>query len=148
MKNIGCIMLLLVMGFFLFHANCTYSAEPTRIQVGEKVNVDFLHHKNLRLNRDELEINYISGHSCYLSKDSFTCYMTFPLSNDGRIKYKKNEFKWDGALLAIPKKILNMVGYFLRILNVSPSEIYLLITIPVSQFLICICITYLLTIYI
>ena len=104
MKNIGCIMLLLVMGFFLFHANCTYSAEPTRIQVGEKVNVDFLHHKNLRLNRNEFEINYISGHRCYLSKDTFTCYITFPLSNDGRIKYKKNEFKWDGSLLAIPKK--------------------------------------------
>ena len=41
MKNTGCVMLLFVMGFLLFHANCAYSAEPTKIQVGEKVNVDF-----------------------------------------------------------------------------------------------------------
>lgn len=104
MKKFGCIMSLFVMGFLLFHANCAYSAEPTKIKVGEKVNVDFLHHKNLRLNSGKFEINYVSIHRCYLSKDTFACYITFPLSNDGLIKYKKNEFKWDGAILAIPKK--------------------------------------------
>lgn len=100
MKKINCIILLLVTGLLLFRANCAYSVGPTKIQVGEKVDVDFLHHKNLRLNYDD----YVSVHKNPLSKDTFTCYITMTLSNGGRKKYKKNEFKWDGCMLAIPKK--------------------------------------------
>lgn len=100
MKNINCIILLFVTGFLLFRANCAYSVEPTKIQVGENVDVDFLHHKNLRLNFDD----FVFVHKFYLSKDTFACYITFALSNGGSMKYKKNEFKWDGCILAIPKK--------------------------------------------
>ncbi|MBR0501656.1 MAG: hypothetical protein IJJ77_00235 [Paludibacteraceae bacterium] len=72
---------------------------PRKIQIGEKVNVDFLHHKNLLLNKDDIFI-----HRYYLSRDTFAYYITSMLSNDGRIIHKKNEFKWDGSILAIPKK--------------------------------------------
>lgn len=104
MKNIGCIMRLFVVGYLLFQANCVNSAELTKIKIGEKVNVDFLHHKDLSCKKSEFELYSISIHSCYLSKDTFTCYLTYPLSNDGVLNYKKNEFKWNGAMLAIPKK--------------------------------------------
>ena len=117
MKNIGCIMRLFVAGFLLFQANCVNSAEPTKIQVGEKVNVDFLHHKNLKLKNDEFEIYNIYIRKYFLAKDTFTCYLTYPLSDQ---VHKKNEFKWSGSILAIPKKNPNMGDFFLRNLIFLP----------------------------
>jgi|GEM_PF-2707785 hypothetical protein len=119
MKDFGYIVRLFVMGFVLFQANCVYSAEPTKIQVGEKVNVDFLHHKNLELKKNELGIHYISIHRCYLTKDTFTCYLTYPLSDQ---EHKKNEFKWDGCILAIPKKNSKYGRLFSQELGFSPMK--------------------------
>lgn len=118
MKNFGYIVRLFVMGFVLFQANCVYSAEPTKIQVGETVNVDFLRHKNLKL-KNEGTIDDVFGHSCYLSKDSFACYLTYPLSDQG---HKKNEFKWSGCILAIPKKNSKYGRLFSRKTNLEPVE--------------------------
>lgn len=117
MKNIGCIMRLFVVGFLLFQANCVNSAEPTKIQVGEKVNVDFLHHKNLKLKNDEFEIYNIYIRKYFLAKDTFTCYLTYPLSDQVHKKMSSSGVEVYWRYL---KKNPNMGDFFLRNLIFLP----------------------------